>query len=101
MIKDPVGAYYQLIRLQEFNKHDEEVPSMEIGATNMSFDSNPTTGGCKSTSRGSLGAKLNRDSSIKASLPAGVSFSNDVQVGDEGKKQCDVLEKTPQNISIG
>lgn len=109
LIKDPEGAYSQLIRLQEVHKQDEEVPSMEIDPTNMSLDTSQATGGSifqgvllrRSMSKGSSDEKISRSSSMNANSPAGERFLEDVQVGDEGKKQCDGSEETPHNVSIG
>lgn len=105
MIKDPEGAYSQLIYLQEVNKQDEEVFSMEIGPAKTSFDTSQAMSSSvfhgilphRSTSKGSSGENISRSTSIKAS----VSSLEDVHGRDEGKKQCDGSDGKPKNISIG
>ncbi|KAJ8621637.1 hypothetical protein MRB53_030166 [Persea americana] len=105
LIKDPEGAYSQLIYLQEVNKQDEEVFSMEIGPAKTSFDTSQAMSSSvfhgilphRSTSKGSSGENISRSTSIKAS----VSSLEDVHGRDEGKKQCDGSDGKPKNISIG
>lgn len=105
MIKDSEGAYSQLVHLQEVNKQDEEVSSMEIGPAKTSFDTSQAMSSsvfhgilpCRSTSKGSSGENISRSTSMNA----GVSSLEDVHVRDEGKKKCDGNDGKPKNNSIG
>ncbi|XP_077250942.1 ABC transporter B family member 9-like [Tasmannia lanceolata] len=109
LIKDPNGAYSQLIRLQEVNNQPEEVPSIDPDKVDLSFDTGKAMGrsGSKrlslrrSISRGSSGGGSSRHSfSVSLGLPGAISFQEDGQVGDEGKERGDGYDETRRDVSI-
>ncbi|XP_077229781.1 ABC transporter B family member 9-like [Tasmannia lanceolata] len=108
LIKDPDGAYSQLIRLQDVNNQSEELPSTDLDKVDSSFDTGDTIGRSgshrlslkRSISRESSGRGSSRRSSVSFTLPGVISFQEDRQVGDDGKERGDGYEETQKEVSI-
>lgn len=105
MIKNPSGAYSQLIRLQEVNEHAEEAPPL-VGSLNSLFtpasvkylirSGNSNLSIRRSISRGSSFEQSNRNYSIASSgFPYSVQdYSDPVEYNCDEEEQNNTTRRT-------
>ncbi|XVF22190.1 hypothetical protein REPUB_Repub12eG0152500 [Reevesia pubescens] len=103
LLKDPDGAYSQLIRLQEVNKEIQHVPDDKnvLDITEKSFrQSSPRMSLKKSISRGSSGAGSSRHHSFSLpfGLPTGQNVTNSVVADAEASPTVSSVQVSEVSI---
>lgn len=102
LVKDPDGAYSQLIRLQEVNKESEQAPDDQnrLEITEYNRQSSQRMSYKKSISRGSsIGNSSRHSLSVSFGLPTGLNVADDTMAGPQSAAPGST-EKPPK-VSLG
>lgn len=102
LVKDPDGAYSQLIRLQEVNKESEQAPDDQNRSeiTEYNRQSSQRMSYKKSISRGSsIGNSSRHSLSVSFGLPTGLNVADDTMAGPQSAAPGST-EKPPK-VSLG
>ncbi|KAG1334931.1 ABC transporter B family member 9 [Cocos nucifera] len=109
LIKDPDGAYSQLIRLQEANKQEERASSDDLGKLLPSFDARKSSFRSESyrfsfrksiSRRSSFGGSSRHSFTVPFGMIGAVEFQEDGPIEDELKEKEDDDDKVGKQVSL-